>query len=472
MVHVAVAGGGIAGLAAGLFLARRGHRVTVLERDPRTAGADLDADFLHWPRPRTPQAVQPHSLLGPVRTVLRELVPDVYAAVLRDGAIEHHDLPAEPADPAGPAHPAGLPPEEFVTMRTRRIVLEAALVRALRAEPGAELRTGSAVEGLLTAGRSAVPRVTGLRTAAGEDLRADLVIDAGGRRTRLPRWLQRAGARPVRTERHPTGIAYFCRWYRARPGQSEPAGLGAAAPHALCGVFPSDNGYFAVALTVSVEDPARTALRDPDAFDAAARTFPAARDWLALDQRPTGPVHVMAGLDNRWTALVDERGPQVTGLIGIGDGAVHTNPTLGQGIPLALWAAAEIARHDDPADPGLAAAHHQWRVARLKPWYDAQVAADRMHRARFRAALRGEPLPAPAGDALLAVALAAARADPAAARARARIRHLRRTPARTLADPADRARAEEWLRAHPDFDGLPPATDRTDRTAWDAALGR
>ncbi|MCP9943649.1 hypothetical protein LUX12_00680 [Streptomyces somaliensis] len=32
----------------------------------------------HWPRPRTPQAVQPHSMLAPVRTVLLGEAPDVY----------------------------------------------------------------------------------------------------------------------------------------------------------------------------------------------------------------------------------------------------------------------------------------------------------------------------------------------------------------------------------------------------------
>ncbi|MFC5911400.1 FAD-dependent oxidoreductase [Streptacidiphilus monticola] len=144
MVHVAVLGGGISGLAAGLFLARQGHRVTVLEREARQVGTDLDADFLHWHRPRSPQAVQPHSLLGPIRTVLHDVAPDVYKLMLRHGAVERHELARfEPfAAVAGD--------EDLVTLRARRIVLEAALGQATRAEPRVHLRTGVDGKDLIT----------------------------------------------------------------------------------------------------------------------------------------------------------------------------------------------------------------------------------------------------------------------------------------------------------------------------------
>ncbi|MFI0899007.1 NAD(P)/FAD-dependent oxidoreductase [Streptomyces sp. NPDC020983] len=457
---MAVVGGGTSGLAAALFLARRGRRVTVLEREPRSAGTDLDADFLHWRRPRSPQALQPHSLLGPVRAVLRDVAPDVYAEMLRRGAVERHELAR-----FGP-FPAAAGDEDLVTLRARRIVLEAALGQAVRAEPAVRLRTGAAAEGLLVA-PGVVPRVTGVRTAAG-DIRADLVIDAAGRRSPVPRWLARAGARPAHRESQETGIAYFCRWYRLPPGarDAEPLVLGTAAPYANCGVFPSDNGYFALALTVSVADPTRGALRDPRVFDSAAKVFPAGREWLSRDHRPVSPVHVMAGLNNQWTALVDGHGPQVTGLIGIGDSAVHTNPTLGQGIPLALRAARWVAHHD-PGDPDLPTSYHRWRLGRLRPWFDAQVAADRAGRERLRAGVRGAPPPVVTGDALLGAAMpACARDDLDVARARAQVRHLVRTPDEVLADPRIRARLQEWLRGHPHFDGAP---DGPDRSLWDEA---
>nr|WP_308217728.1 FAD-dependent oxidoreductase [Streptantibioticus silvisoli] len=77
MAGIVVMGAGISGMATALMAARRGHPVTLVERGSRWAGDDLDADFLRWRRPRVPQAVQPHSLLAPVRTVLRAELPDV-----------------------------------------------------------------------------------------------------------------------------------------------------------------------------------------------------------------------------------------------------------------------------------------------------------------------------------------------------------------------------------------------------------
>lgn len=77
MARVSVIGGGVSGLGAALMLGRRGHRVTLFEQDARHAGDDLPRDFFDWPRPRVPQADQPHSLLSPVRTVLRAELPDV-----------------------------------------------------------------------------------------------------------------------------------------------------------------------------------------------------------------------------------------------------------------------------------------------------------------------------------------------------------------------------------------------------------
>lgn len=463
MVHVAVVGGAISGLAAGLFLARQGHRVTILEGEPRSAGTDLDADFLQWPRPRSPQALQPHSLLGPVRTVLRDAAPDVYARMLRYGAVERHELARFGPFVAAPGD------EDLVTLRARRIVLEAALGQAVRAEPAVRLRTGLNAQGLITV-PGPVPHVAGVRTTAG-DVHADLVIDAAGRRSPVPGWLVGAGARPAHREGQETRIAYFCRWYRLRPGarEGEPSVLAGAAPYATCGVFPCDNGYFAVALTVSVEDPTRVALRDPQVFDAAASVFACGKDWLSLDHRPVSPVHVMAGLDNRWTALVDEHGPQVTGLISIGDSAIHTNPTLGQGIPLALRAAHWIARND-LADPDLMTSYHQWRVDQLKPWFDAQTVADRANQERLRAGIRGTPSPAVTGDALLTAALpACGQGDLEVARVRAQVRHLVRTADQALAAPQIRARLKAWLRSHPHFDAAP---DGPARALWDRAVER
>ncbi|MEU6237827.1 FAD-dependent oxidoreductase [Kitasatospora sp. NPDC047058] len=455
MARVAVIGGGISGLGTALLLGRRGHTVTVFEQDARQAGEDLDRDFFHWRRPRVPQAAQPHSFLAPVRSVLLAEAPDVHADLLARGAREYHDF-----DWFGehPPHRAG--DEELVTLRTRRIVLEAALTAAVGRERTVEVRRGCRVHAL-TFEKGTPPRVTGVQAGA-QTHRADLVVDASGRRSPVPGWLVAAGCRPPVVDSHRTGITYLCRWYRLRAdGPRHPGRVqnGSSAAFALAGVFPSDNDTFAVNVVLSTGDPTRAALTDPAVFEAVARRFPATAAWLDLAPEPRSPVLAMAGLDNRWTALADDGGPVVTGLVNAGDSLVHTNPTLGHGVALGLRAAQHLAAHADgiAADP---AGYHAWTAAALRPWFDAQVTADRANEQRLNGS---SPLPERRAAALAACAFD----DPVVMRARARVRHLLETADDAYGtDEVDR-QVTAWLAARPDFS---PRHDGPTRDQWDALI--
>ncbi|MEU0543294.1 FAD-dependent oxidoreductase [Nocardia sp. NPDC005978] len=460
MGGIVVIGGGIAGLATALFLARRGHPVTVLERESRSAGADLEADFLEWHRPGVPQAVQPHNLHAPVRALLRAEAPDVYATMLALGAEEWNDFEQLAAVPPQPGD------SELVTLRARRIVVERALASAVRDQPEITMAQGDPATGLTLEYSGPVPRVTGVRRGSGE-LAADLVIDAAGRRSPVPRWLTAAGTRPAVIDSHPTRIAYFCRWHRLRPGaprRPSSTATGGATPFALGGVFPSDNGVFATHLVVSTTDPTRAALRDPAVFESLSRTFPGSADWLALPHDPISPVLVMAGLDNRRTALVDEHGPIVTGLLLVGDSAIHTNPTLGLGIPFALRAAVWIATHaGHAADGTLTLDHHRWMTETLGPWFDHQVRGDKTTENNL--ALPPAPTESPRAEFSPLAALPwCALDDPHVLRARLRVRHLLDHPDSLLTNLDVAHRVALWLLDHPDF--VPPSQGPS-RARWE-----
>ena len=460
MARIAVIGGSVGGLATALFAARRDHQVTVFERDSPHATGDLEADFARG-RVRAPQTVQPHNFIAPVRTVLRTEAPDVFARMLALGAHETHEF-EKLAD-----RPVMLPgDEDLITTLARRILLETALAEAVLREPSVELRHRDPVAGLvIRTGR--VPHVIGVRTGDGE-YSADLVVDAAGRRSPVGRWLRDAGCRPPVVDAQRIDLMYACRWYRLPGDLPMRLPKSSGSPFAQGLVFPADGRVFAIGLAVAVSDPARTTLRDEAVFEAAARAFPACAGWLAEGAKPISPVHVMAGLENRWTALADEQGPVVLGLAGVGDSVTHTNPTLGQGCSQALLAAQRLASALDSPDgsEAFAIAHHRWTADKLKPWFDHQRSVDR----RIVASLAGaEPSSRDIrdlrDDERLGTAVAAcAGRDVAVLRAKSRVRHLAATPDVAYAEPAARAVLDEWLAENPD---PAPAFDGPSRAEWD-----
>src|SRR5215207_121715 len=137
-----VAGGGVAGLAASLAVARAGHHAVVLERDLVHPGGSPHGAF-DVKRRGSPHYLQPHAFLPRGRRVLSDWAPDVLDTLL--------DAGADPQDVAlklqGPRQPGD---EDLVYLWVRRPIIEWALRCAAAAEPGVEIRAGVQVTGLLT----------------------------------------------------------------------------------------------------------------------------------------------------------------------------------------------------------------------------------------------------------------------------------------------------------------------------------
>jgi hypothetical protein len=170
---------------------------------------------------------------------------------------------------------------------------------------------------------------------------------------------------------------------------------------------------------------------------------------------------------------VDDAGPVVTGLVGIGDSVTHTNPTLGQGVALTLLAAQRVAVSlDQPVDPrDFTRDYYDWAVRTLKPWFDHQVKVDSGDQVLF-ARKSGEPAAAPPSfdDATRAqfAATPCAMEDPVVMRARAQVRHLAVTPDVAFRVEEVREHLGRWLQRNPGFPAMPEFVSRHD---WDQLTG-
>lgn len=439
-----VVGGGVAGLGAALGLARAGHEVTVLDRDPLTATSSPH-DAFALDRRGAPQVRHTHGLLARLTTTLRERFPDVLENLLSAGGVEV-DL----------AQRFGEPREEDTRLRVllaRRTTLEWALRVAAIREPGVQLRGGEPVR-RLAGGKG---QVTGVELDSGEVLRAGTVVAAGGRRAGIPKWLAEIEV-DIPEEEHDTGIVYLTRWYRTEDGWGEVMGgedlvkLGGDLGYLFYLAVPADRGTFSVTMAVGAGDgQLRAQLLEPDAFQRALASLPLP-PGLCESLIPDGPVHPMGGLVNRIRRFLDSDGqPLVTGFHAAGDAHTCTNPIYGRGCSLALVQSAAVvdaleAHPDDPYKRTVA--YERACLEQTEPWYHLSVQTDEAR--QRRAAAQAAGVEDAGTQSPLDRIFEFGTDDPIVGRAILRAVNLLATPAELMADPAVVTRAMELVSANPD----------------------
>jgi 2-polyprenyl-6-methoxyphenol hydroxylase-like FAD-dependent oxidoreductase len=332
-VRFLVAGGGVAGLAAALAVARSGHEAVVLERDDVESGDDPRAAFTEERR-GIPHFFQPHAFLPRSRRVLTAFAADVLDALLEAGA--------EPQDVAarlhGPREPGD---EDLVYLWVRRPIIEWALRRAAAREPGIELRSRVRVAGLVVEDEPA-PLARGVALEGGEMLRGDVVVDALGRYRTPDGW-------PRRSERQTScGALYYCRYFELRAGvdhldsgDQNPLNPRGDLGYMGFNTFRGDNRTYAVILLVPTHDHELRALRDEDAWMAACSAMRHLGVMTSIDYgRPITGVMPMGGLLN-----VDfTSSPGVSGLVAVGDAFCHTDPAFAWGLSFSLAHAEALGR--------------------------------------------------------------------------------------------------------------------------------
>jgi 2-polyprenyl-6-methoxyphenol hydroxylase-like FAD-dependent oxidoreductase len=393
MADILIIGSGLGGLSAATLLARDGHRVTVLERDPEPPPPVERAGdaWVGWHRRGVNQFRLPHFMLPRWWAQMREEIPELLPALRTAGALQFNTIAALPERMRGPRRAGD---ERFETVTARRPVLETAM-SAVAEAAGVTIRRGVAVTGFTTDGRSRVPRITGVLTDRGAAVHADVVVDCCGRRSALTSWLSAVGARPPLDEREDSGFVYYARHFWS-PTAQFPSQLGTITQNynsVTVLTLPGDGGTWSVVLTTSSKDKELRALRNPARWHAVARQYPLAAHWAS--GIPISGVDVIAGVEDRHRSLVVEGEPVATGVLLLADAWACTNPSLGRGASMAILHAGllrDLLRETEPEDhEKLARRFHEATTRVAEPLFRTTLWYDRHRLAEIKADIAGEP---------------------------------------------------------------------------------
>ncbi|MGI9325847.1 MAG: FAD-dependent oxidoreductase [Pseudomonadales bacterium] len=402
-LDVAIVGAGICGMCTAITLAERGHRITLYERDSAPPEGDADAAFFGWQRSGAGQFRHPHAFLGLVCNLLADRYPQLLDELFAAGARKVGFTEMLPyALRAGYRSESG--DEALWVLLCRRATMETVIRRHVATLPGVRIVNGVKVTGLRAAGAAgtesgAAIEVNGLNFSGPDGevaIDADIVVDASGRTSRFPKYLAQLGC-VVPEEKEDAEILYYTRHYQLQDGEVEPprgeiAGAGDLG-YLKFGVFPGDNGHFAIILCIPVDEAAlKVALRDGDQFDAICRSIPGLAPWLAPGKSsPTTDSFGIADIYAVWRDYAPNEQPLALNFFAVGDSHLRTNPLYGRGCSTGVLHAAILA--DVLSDKGNA---EDWALAfeqltrdGLRPIYEASLAEDRKGKHRALAVRTG-----------------------------------------------------------------------------------
>lgn len=333
-----VVGGSFAGMLAAAALASSVDEVTVVERYALPDGPD--------PRQGVPQGRHAHLLWSGGARAAEELLPGLTARLLGAGA-RRIAVPADLLMLTSGGWLTRFPEHQFF-LSCSRDLLDWVVRDMTAALPSVRTLPGTSALGL----RGTRTRVTGVVVGdpdGGErELAADLVVDASGRSSAAPKWLEALGLPRVRTQIVDSGLGYASRIFRAPAGtdgfpavniQADPR---RRVPGLNGTILPNEGGRWIVTLS-GTRGGQPTA--DAGAFEAFARGLrhPVIGELIALAEPLTDVAVTHSTVNQR--RLYEKMAVWPEGLVVIGDALASYNPLYGQGMSVAAHHARALRRH-------------------------------------------------------------------------------------------------------------------------------
>lgn len=397
--RVAIIGAGIGGLATALALKNAGATVVIIERDPPPPDITPERAFDEWDRPGVPQFRHAHIMLARLQTRLRDDHPELRQELLDAG------LELSTVDQVLPAwRYAGIEPEpgdnDLLHFWGRRPTFEFVLRRHVGRLPHVRFVHSAKVTGLITETTERALVVRGVEYSVGEaheSLRADIVIDASGKNTKLPELLREKGVE-IGIDNNPSGFVYSCRHYRLKDPNAAPPRQDGGGNFDYLGyaTFYAEHGYYALTFGVPTDE---TELADTikraDGFEALCDQLPVLKHWTQASEAKS-KVLGAGRFENRWISYGGRKGLELLGYFAVGDSHIETNPMYGRGCASAFVQAHVLrdvlAEVSDPREQ--ARAYYDRTRELLKPYFDLSVATDKIYHTRAKLR-RGLTVPLP-----------------------------------------------------------------------------
>lgn len=375
--HAIVIGASIAGLSAARVLADHYQQVTVFDRDELPQGPQN--------RSAIPQGRHVHLLLARGVQELDSLFPGLGDDLVEAGVAKLSNRP-DCIHFGAAGHVLGTGDElqkNFTTYVPSRPQLEYQIRRRVRDLPNVEFRSEAVAAPRYDAARQSV---TGVLLDANDEssaVAADLVVDATGRGTRLPAWLEQWGYDRPREDTVDVGIGYATQRLRVPDGLLEEkkvivAGASREQPIGL-GMLYYEDGTWGLTMfgIAKIEPPATFA----EMCDRCDEVLPADFAKAIRQGEPIGDVVFHKYPTSRWRRY-DKLDRFPAGILPLGDSVVSFNPTYGQGMTMSLVQATALRSVLQSSDPDFAAkltkvtAKNTWPV-----WMMDAIGDQVLHRA-------------------------------------------------------------------------------------------